>query len=130
MRSPSDERQQIDHRLALALDARFRQAPDLQLVGHAGGGEEQQRRMRRGDEDDGDEILLARRHAGAALAAAALHAIFGERRALDVAGMGDGDGDILALDQRLVFDLDFGVDQFGLARRGEFGRGSPPVRRG
>ncbi len=64
-----------------------------------------------------DEILVARRHAGAAFAAAALHAIFGERRALDVAGMGDGDGDVLALDQRLVLDLDFGVDQFGLARR-------------
>ena len=68
----------------------------------------------------GDEIFVARRHAGAALAAAALHAVFGQRRALDVAGMGDGDGDILALDQRLVFDLDLGFDDFGLARRGEF----------
>ena len=34
--------------------------------------------------------------------------------------MGDGDRDILALDQRFVLDLDIGVDQFGLARRGEF----------
>ena len=73
-----------------------------------------------GDEQAGDEILVARRHAGAALAAAALHAIFGQRRALDIAGMGDGDRDILALDQRFVLDLDIGVDQFGLARGGEF----------
>ena len=72
-----------------------------------------------GDEQAGDEILVPRRHAGAAFAAAALHAIFGQRRALDIAGMGDGDGHILALDQRFVFDFDFGVDQFGLARRGE-----------
>ncbi len=81
-----------------------------------------------GDEDVGDEILLARRHAGAALAAAALHAIFGERRALDVAGVGDGDRHILALDQRFVLDLDFGVDEFGQARRREFGRALRQVR--
>ena len=78
------------------------------------------RRMGGGDEQAGDEILVPRRHAGAALAAAALHPVFGQRRALDIAGMGDGDGDILALDQRFVFDLDLGVDQLGLARRGEF----------
>ena len=35
--------------------------------------------------------------------------------------MSDSDGDILALDQRFVLDLDIGVDQFGLARGGEFG---------
>ena len=68
----------------------------------------------------GDEIFLVRRHAGAALAAAALHAILGERRALDVAAMRHGNGDVLALDQVFVFDLDFGIDDFGPARRGEF----------
>ena len=78
MRSPSDKRQQIDHRLALAGDARFRQPPDFQLVGHADGGEEQHRRMGVGDEQAGDEILVPRRHAGAAFAAAALDAIFGQ----------------------------------------------------
>ena len=76
--------------------------------------------MRVGDEDVGDEILFVRRHAGAALAAAALHAVFGERRALDVAAMRDGDGHVLALDQVFVFDLDLGIDDLGLARRGEF----------
>ena len=52
--------------------------------------------------------------------AAALHAIFGQRRALDVAGMGDGDRHVLALDQILVFEFEIGLDQFGLARGGEF----------
>ena len=129
MRSPSDSGSRLTIALPLPCDARFGQPPDLELVGHAGGGEEQQRRMGGGDEDVGDEILVARRHAGAALAAAALHAIFGQRRALDIAGMGDGDRHVLALDQRFVLDLDIGVDQFGLARRGEFGRASRSVRR-
>ena len=115
------QRQKIDHRLALALDARFGQAPDFELVGHAGRGKEHERRMRRRHEDEVDEIFLARRHARAAFAAAALHAIFVERRALDVAGMGHRDGDVFALDQRLVLDLDFGIDEFGHARRREFG---------
>ena len=114
------QRQQIHHRLAAALDARFRQAPDLEPVDHAGGGEEQQRRVRVGDEDMRDEILFVRRHAGAAFAAAALHAVLGERRALDVAAMRDGDGHVLALDQVFVFDFDVGVDDLGPARRGEF----------
>ncbi len=120
MRFAFRQRQQIHHRLAPALDAGLGQPPDLQLVGHAGGREEHQRRMRDGDEEMGDVILFARRHAGAAFAAAALHAIFGDRRALDVAGMGDGDRDILALDQRFVFDLDIGIDQFGQPRSCEF----------
>ena len=61
----------------------------------------------------GDEIFFARRHAGAAFAAAALHAIFGKRRTFDIAGMGDGDRDILALDEVFVFDFDIGFDEFG-----------------
>ena len=89
------KRQQIDHRLALASDAGFRQAPHFQLVGHAGG-EEQHRRMGEQREQAGDEILVPRRHAGRP-AAASLPPIFGDRSALDIAGMGDGDGDILAL---------------------------------
>ena len=35
--------------------------------------------------------------------------------------MGDGDGDILALDQRFVLDFDVRVDQFGPARHWELG---------
>ena len=66
------------------------------------------------------KVFFSRHHTGTAFAAAALHAIFGDRRALDVTRMGNGDRDVFALDQRLVFDLDIGVDQFGEARRSEF----------
>ena len=114
------QRQQIHHRLALARDAGLGQPPDLEFIGHAGGGEEQHRRMGVGDEQGSNEVLIPCRHAGAALAAAALHPVIGQRRALDIAIVRDGDGDVLALDQRLVLDLDLGVDQFGLAGRGEF----------
>ena len=34
--------------------------------------------------------------------------------------MGDGNGDFLALDQRLILDLDLGIDQLGFARGGKF----------
>src|SRR5258706_15179143 len=67
----------------------------------------------------GGETFLARRHAGAPLPAAALYAIFRQGRALDIAGMRDRDGYVLALDQVLVFDFDLGFDDLGLARRGE-----------
>ena len=53
-----------------------------------------------------DEIFVARLHAGAARAAAALHCVGGDRRALQVAGMADGDRHLLVGDQ--VFQLDFG----------------------
>ena len=115
------ERQQIDERLAAGLRRRDRQAPDRHLVDHAARGEEQHRRMGVGDEDAGDEILFARRHAGAALAAAALGAIGGERHALDVAPVADGDDHVLALDQVLVLDLAFHLEDLGAARRTELG---------
>ena len=53
-----------------------------------------------------DEILVARLHAGAAGAAAPLHAVSGNRRALEVARMAYGDRDLLVGDQ--VFELNFG----------------------
>ena len=65
-----------------------------------------------------DEILLARAHAGASGAAAALLAVGGDRRALQVAGMGDGDRHLLVGDQ--VFELDllgFVLDDWCGARR-------------
>ena len=113
------ERQDVDQRLAARLRRRQRQPPDLLLVDLAARGEEQHRRMRDGHEQPGDEILLARLHAGAALAAAALRPIGRERHALDVAGVGDGDDHVLALDQVLVLDLAFLLDDLGAARRGE-----------
>ncbi len=66
-----------------------------------------------------DEILVARLHAGAALAAAALRPIGRQRHALDVAGVRHGDDHVLALDQVLVLDLAFLLDDDGAARRGE-----------
>ena len=72
-----------------------------------------------GDEQAGDEILLAGLHAGAALAAAALRPVGRERHALDIAGMGDGDDHVLALDQVLVLHLAFLIDDHGAARGGE-----------
>ncbi len=71
------------------------------------------------DEDLGDEIFLARRHAGAALAAAALGAIGGDRHALDVAAMGDGDDHVLALDQVLDVLLELEILDHRAAGRAE-----------
>ena len=113
------ERQDVDQRLAARLRRRQRQPPDLLLVDLAARGEEQHRRMGVGDEQPGDEILLARLHAGAALAAAPLRPIGRERHALDVAEVRDGDHHVLALDQVLVLDLAFLLDDDGAARRGE-----------
>ena len=76
--------------------------------------------MGRRHEDMRDEIFFARRHAGAAFAAAALHTIIGQRRALDIAGMRDRNGDVFAFDEVFVFDFDFRFDEFRQPRRGEF----------
>ena len=62
--------------------------------------------MSGGDEQLLDEIFVARLHAGAARASAALLAVGGDRRALQVAGVADGDRDLLVGDE--VFEVDFG----------------------
>ena len=72
-----------------------------------------------GDEEPGDEVLVLGRHAGRALAAAALGAVLGQGRALDVAAGGDGDDHVLALDQVLVVEVGVPVDDLGAARHGE-----------
>ena len=72
-----------------------------------------------GDEEAGDEVLVLGRHAGGALAAAALGAVLGQRRALDVAALGDGDDHVLALDQVLVVEVGVPLDDLGAARHGE-----------
>ncbi len=111
------ERQKVDQRLARRLRGRGRQAPHLHAVGHAARGEEQHGRVGGGDEDLCDEILVARGHAGAPLAAAPLRPVGGERHALDVAAVADGDDDVLALDEVLVLDLALHLDDLGLAGR-------------
>ena len=69
-----------------------------------------------GGENVGDEIFFACGHSGASFAAAALNAVFRKRRPFDVAGVCDRDRHVFAFDQIFVFDLDFGVDDFALAR--------------
>ena len=113
------QRQDVDQRLAARVRRRHRQPPDLFLVDLAARGEEQHRRMGRGHEQAADKILVAGLHARAALAAAALRPIGRERHALDVAGVRDRDHHVLALDQVLVLDLAFLLDDDGFARGGE-----------
>ncbi len=72
--------------------------------------------MRRVDDELRDEIFFARLHAGAARAAAALLAIDGDRRPLEVALVADRDGNLLVGDE--VFELKLGglVDDLRAAR--------------
>ena len=120
MRSPCSSGRMLISALPRRVRRRHRQPPDLFLVDLAARREEQHRRMGRGHEQPADKILVAGLHAGTALAAAALRAIGRQRHALDVAGMRDRHHHVLALDQVLVLDLVLMLDDFGLARRGEF----------
>ena len=101
------------------LRPRERQPPGLERVDHARGGEDEERRVGVGDEEAGDEVLVLGRHAGGALAAAALGAVLGQLRPLDVAALGDGDDHVLALDQVLVVEVALPLDDLGAARHGE-----------
>ena len=58
------------------------------------------------DDELGDEVLFAGLHAEAAGASAPLLAVDGDGRALEVAGVGDGDGNLLVGDE--VFELELG----------------------
>ena len=68
------------------------------------------------DDELGDEVLFAGLHAETSGAAAALLAVGGDGGALEVAGVGDGDGDLLVGDE--VFEGEFGcfVDDLSAAR--------------
>ncbi len=65
-------------------------------------------------------VLVFGRHARAAFAAAILRAECGERRALDIAAMGDGDDHLFAFHQVFVVDAVPARGDFAQARRGEF----------
>ena len=97
---------QVADVLALAGGADVRNFVDLEPVDAARVGEDQNVGVSGGDEEMLDEILVARLHAGAARASAALLAVGGDRRALQVAGVADGDGHLLVGDQ--VFEVDLG----------------------
>ena len=108
--------EQALHGLALARRAYVGNFVDLEPVDAAGVGEAEQIGVRRVDDELRDEIFFARLHAGAAGAAAALLAIDGDGRALEVALVADGDGDLLVGDE--VFKLQLGalVDDLRAAR--------------
>ena len=113
----------IGRMLTIALPRALRPASGSRQVfsdvDHALGGEDEERGVGVGDEEAGDEVLVLGRHALRALAAAALRAVLGQRRALDVAAGGDGDRHVLALDQVLVVEVGVPVDHLGAAGDGE-----------
>ena len=111
--------QQVDHGLAARLRGAQRQLVHLQLIDDPGGREEQHRRVGVDHEDLADEVLVAHGHAGAALAAAMLGAVGRKRHPLDVAGVGDGDHHVLALDEVLDVVFERSLFQRRAARRGE-----------
>ena len=98
--------EQALHGFALARRAHIGNLVDLEPVDAAGVGEAEQKGVRGVDDELGDEVFFARLHADAAGAAAALLAIDADGRALEVALVADGDGDLLVGDQ--VFKLQLG----------------------
>ena len=80
--------------------------------------EDHQRIMRRCDEEMLDEILVVRLSADHAFAAALLRTVFGDRRALDEAEVGDGDDAALVGDDVLHPELAGEGLDLGAAGRG------------
>ena len=113
------QRQQVDQCPAPGLGRPQRQLVDLKLVNDASGREEQHRRVGVDHEHLVNEILLMGAHAGPALAAAALGPVGRKRHPLDVAGVGDRDHHVLALDQVLDIVLELAFLDDGAARVGE-----------
>ena len=104
------ERHQVRDRLAAAGGTDIRNPMHLEPVHPAPRGEDQDVGVRRRDEDVGQKILVARAHPDPALAAAALVAVLRQRRALDVSGVADRDGDILVGDQILDAEIALRLD--------------------
>ena len=103
------------HGLALAGGADVGDFVDFDPVDAAGVGEAEQVGVGGVDDELGDEVLFAGLHAETAGAAATLLAVDGDGRALEVAGVGDGDGDLLVGDE--VFQAKLGglVEDLGAA---------------
>ncbi len=107
---------QIHDRFAASRGRGIGHFVDLHLVNHAIVGEDHQVSVRRSDEQMLDEVLVLGHRAESAFAAAALALISGDRRALDVTALGDGDRHVFVGDQ--VFDRELGafVDDLSAAR--------------
>ena len=87
------------HGFALAGGADVGDFVDLEPVDAAGVGEAEEVGVGAVDDELRDEVFLAGLHAEAARAAALLLAVDGDGRALEVAGVGDGDGYLLIGDE-------------------------------
>ena len=113
--SPGWRLEEAGHGFALAGGADVGDFVDLEPVDAAGVGEAEQVGVGRVDDELRDEVLFAGLHAEAAGAAATLLAVGGDGRALEVAGVRDGDGDLLVGDE--VFELELGglVEDLGAA---------------
>ena len=109
--------EQALHALALARGAHVGNLVDLEPVDAAGVGEAEQVGVRGVDDELRDKIFFARLHAGAPGAAAALLAIDGDRRPLQIALVAHGHRNLLVGDQ--VFELQLGalVDNLRCAAR-------------
>ena len=107
--------EQAGHGFAFAGGAHVGDFVDLEPVDAAFVGEAEQVGVGGVDDELGDEVFFARLHAEAAGAAAPLLAVGGDGGALEVAGMGDSDGDLFVGDE--VFELQLGglVDDLGAA---------------
>ena len=97
---------QVADVLALTSGSYIRDLVHLQPVNPAGVGEDQDVGVGRSNEQMLNEILVPRLHAGAAGSTAALHAVGGNRGALEVAGVANRHGNLFVGDQ--VFQLDLG----------------------
>src|SRR5581483_6052437 len=99
------ERNEVADMFTLAGGADIRNLVNLQPVNPPGIGEDENVGVGGGDEQMLDEILVARLHAGTAGASATLHAVGGDRCALQIAGVADRDRHLLVGDQIFQMDL-------------------------
>ena len=109
------EVEQRGHGLAFAGDAGVGDLVDFEPVDAAGVGEAEEVGVGGVDDELGDEVFVAGLHADAAGAAATLLAVGGDGRALEVAGVGDGDGDLLVHDEVFEAKLSGLVEDEGAA---------------
>src|SRR5262245_15100551 len=112
-------RDEIGNRLPLARRHDIGDLVHLQPVAPPLVGENQDVAVRRCHEEVVDDVFFAGAHADPAAAAASLAPVLGNRGALDVAGSGDGDRDVLVGDQVLDAELALGVHDLGATRIGK-----------
>ena len=98
---------EIDDRFSASRGVALGYLVDLYLKDLSVVGKDHQISVCRSDKQMLDKILILRLRPETPLAAASLTGVGGDRRAFDVAGVGDGDRDVFVGDQGL--DIEFGV---------------------